>query len=357
MLRLISGAVAIGAALALVAPSAFAAPGEPVTIASDRGLYGTADPTFDGVFRQSMAILGLNAAGASIPTSAVDWLLGQQCDSGAFMAYRADTTEPCPAPDPVAFTGPDSNSTALAALALTVAGEADAADAAITWLLAQQVRGGGWAYLPGSAVDTSSTGFALAAVRSLKPAGKRSVIRDATNFLRRAETNCSAEIADRFGMPYQPGLLPDTFSSSQSLLGLANAFPVKEQAQRRGVPRTDCRDDGRVDNPRAGVARWLARQLNANSGALPNTYDPASTDWNSTALTIIGLVAARTAGNATDQATDTLAANIEDYIGSAEGDRPAALGTSVMVAVSTGNDPRDFGGTDLVRRLQDTRQR
>lgn len=357
MLRLISGAVAIGASLALVAPPAFAAPGEPVTIASDRGLYGTTDPTFDGVFRQSIAILGLDAAGASIPASAVGWLVGQQCDSGAFMAYRAETTEPCPEPDPVTFTGPDSNSTALAALALSVVGETEAADVAMSWLLAQQVRGGGWAYLPGSAVDTSSTGFALAAVRALNPEGTRSVIRDATNFLRRAETNCSADVADRFGMPYQPGLLPDTFSSSQSLLGLADAFPVKEQAQRRGLPRTECREDGRVDNTRAGVARWLARQLNANDGALPNTYDPTSIDWNSTALSILGLVAARTAGNATAKATDTLATNIEDYIGSAEGDRPAALGTSVMVAVSTGNNPRDFGGTDLIRRLQDARQR
>jgi hypothetical protein len=353
-------AFAIGIALSvsfLGSPaSATPAVADEVTAASDSGLFGRSDPTFDGVFRQSLALLGLQSSGAPIPIAAVAWLVGQQCADGSFSAYRADITTACPASDPVAFTGPDTNSTALGALALAATGRQAAARRAAAWLIEGQTRGGGWPYIPGGTPDTSSTGLALAAIRAVTPRGHARSARIATNYLRRAQLPCTAAEESRYGMPYQPGLNPDTFSSSQSLLGLSASFPVRQHTQRRAVPAVPCRADGRVSDPALGVARWVSRILNTNDGELPNTFDPSATDWNSTALSILGLVATRTSGIATDRAVRALADNIEQYIGSDSGDRPAALGVSLLVTTATGQDPRNFGGVDLTDRLLASRQ-
>ena len=53
-----------------------------------------------------------------MPASAVMWLAGQQCPNGGFQVYLAKTSAPCDDPSPATYSGPDSNSTALAAMAL-----------------------------------------------------------------------------------------------------------------------------------------------------------------------------------------------------------------------------------------------
>ena len=60
------------------------------------GLYGSSDPTYDGVFRQSLAILGLHAAGQTPDPTAIDWLLDQQCADGGFSSYNADAGQGLP---------------------------------------------------------------------------------------------------------------------------------------------------------------------------------------------------------------------------------------------------------------------
>ena len=345
-LALISGAALVSA------PAQATSPPRSPTL----GLFGTADPTYDGVQRQATAILGLHSVGVVVPPEALEWLIAQQCPNGSFAPFRDDLTAPCPPSDPANFTGPDTNATAFAALALHASGRTLAAQRAMEWLIAQRSPGGGWTWIPGGTPNTSSTGLVLAAITVTSPPGRDRLVREATAFLRRAEAPCTAAVGVRWGMPDQRGLDPDTFSGSQSLLGLADAFPVRERPQKRAVPQVACRDDGLVVDPGMGVARWIARQLNANDGALPYSYDPTGIDWNSTALSILGLVALRTAGIATDKAVAALADNIEDYIGSSSGDRPAALGTSLLVTAATGGNPRDFGGANLVRRLLDTLQ-
>ena len=103
---------AVALAAGLVSSPAHAA--EPDT----RGLFGIQDPTYDGVYRQSAAILGLTATSAPVPAPAVEWLLRQQCADGSFASYRPDPAQPCPAADPGNYTGPDTNSTAAAVMAL-----------------------------------------------------------------------------------------------------------------------------------------------------------------------------------------------------------------------------------------------
>ena len=69
------------AAAALVLPAILPSPASAATQAPP-GIFGTSDPTYDGVFRQSIALVGLRAAQTPIPPSAVGWLVGQQCASG-----------------------------------------------------------------------------------------------------------------------------------------------------------------------------------------------------------------------------------------------------------------------------------
>ena len=88
-----------------------------MAVSPDAGLFGSMDPTYDGVFRQSVAVLAL-APLNKVPAESVTWLKSQQCLDGSFEEYRKSIRTACATPDPVKFTGADSNATALAVMAL-----------------------------------------------------------------------------------------------------------------------------------------------------------------------------------------------------------------------------------------------
>src|SRR5947208_11894592 len=92
------------ATLVAVTPSADAA-------VKNVGLFGAQDPSFDGVYRQSLTLLALKAAGVTPDAPALAWLASQQCSDGTFTSYRSSTTTAC------ATTAEDSNATGLAAQA------------------------------------------------------------------------------------------------------------------------------------------------------------------------------------------------------------------------------------------------
>lgn len=102
-------------------PEASAAPSASPSQAIPTGLYGSTDPMYDGVWRQSLALLALDTVEEKPGAGAVRWLVGQQCASGAFAAYRADATAKCDAK-----TAVDTNSTAAAVQALAAVGGQDA---------------------------------------------------------------------------------------------------------------------------------------------------------------------------------------------------------------------------------------
>jgi hypothetical protein len=320
----------------------------------NRGLFGSQDPTYDGVYRQAYALMGLAAIDARAPRVTIEWLLSQQCADGSFVAYRADLDVPCPAPDPAAYTGPDTNSTSLAALALLEHGEDQAARRAIDWLVRIQLPGGGWGYVEGSPADSNSTALSLEALEAVP--GTLPQQRAATRWLVRQISPCTAPEGERFGIRYQPGALPDGISSSQGLLALTDAFPVRKVGQRKAVPAVSCDSRGRPTIPALAVTHWVASQINANGGSMPDPFTPGAADWNSTALGIVGMVASRTSGKATQLALTSLQANAESYVNDGTGVRPAALGTLLLVSRATGSDATDFGGIDLSKRLLDTIQ-
>ncbi len=188
------------------------------------GLYGSSAPTYDGVFRQSLAILGLHAAGQTPDPTAVDWLLDQQCADGAFSSYNPTPAKDCP-PLTSTFTGgEDTNATSLALQALLVTGHAKQAGAAAKALRAAQDKDGGWPFfVGGGASDPNSTGLVLTA---LAAAGD-GVDADGAAYLSGLQVGCGtsaepSDAGDRGGIatPYTNGA-PDVLGTVQAIPGLS----------------------------------------------------------------------------------------------------------------------------------------
>ena len=187
------------------------------------GLFGAQAPTFDGAFRQGLALMALHGAGLSDAT-ATTWLLDQQCASGLWTAFRSDTTAPCPAVDPAAFTGPDTNSTALAVLGLHAQGHTTEAANGATALGTVRNPSGGWGLLARAdqSTDANSTGLVVTALRAVTGA------QDApgTTALLALQVGCTADPADQGGIAFQPGaggvLAPDVLATDQATPALAD---------------------------------------------------------------------------------------------------------------------------------------
>jgi hypothetical protein len=130
---------------------------------ADSGLFGAQDPTFDGAFRQGLALTALGAVGVA-DAAAVSWLQTQQCTTGAWMSYRANPVTACPPVDPVNFSGPDTNSTALAVEGLSTQHAAAVHDP-LAFLTSVQGSDGGWAFFgaPNQPSDADSTALVMQA--------------------------------------------------------------------------------------------------------------------------------------------------------------------------------------------------
>ena len=234
------------ARLALTILAVRAAGGDPMSFASHdlvadllatksaNGLFGSADPTFDGAFRQGLALLALGSAAATVPADAVDWLIAQQCSSGLWSAFRADVSVPCPDPDPDAFVGPDSNSTALAVLGLAATGSTPTHDP-VAALLSALGADGGWAYIVAPGVDTqasdvNSTALVVAALGAAAPSS-------ASAFLATLQIPCGQTNAGAFG--YQAAFPnANLLATVQAVPALTGGFAPA--APGTGLPADPC---------------------------------------------------------------------------------------------------------------------
>jgi Prenyltransferase and squalene oxidase repeat len=351
MLRLIlrrrAAVVTIAASAALLSGIGTATAATP-----DAGLYGAADPTYDGVFRQSLGLLGLAAHDITPSASAVTWLLNQQCADGSFEDYRPDTSVPCAAPDPATYAGPDTNSTAMALMALMALDDSridlkraqlskvvNAAEAAGRWIRQQQNSDGGWPYFPGGASDANSTGLALAAANTWGGNVGSSSYRAAMRFLGSTAASC----ASGGGFAYQAGSRPDGLATSQGVLGITGSLPVTRQPAASATAAC-------ANTARAKGISYLASNL-SRSGLLESAM--GGPDYASTAYAVLGLSVAREGRAAIARGTTALKANARSY---ATGS-PGAAGLLLMVAEATGAKPTSFGGVNLVTTLASSMRR
>ena len=211
----------------------------------DTGLYGSSDPTYDGVFRQSYAILGLKSAGVVPDNASAGWLLDQQCADGSWMPYRSDLTVPC-AFDAALFVGPDTNSTSAAVQAVRSVDDRPALLAsALAWLDTNQNADGGWGFYPTNPTDPNSTALV---VQALVAAGKLAdpAFNDKAAGPQAAllgfQLTCAQPAADR-GAPQYPDSAnaANSFATAQGVPALAGrAFPLTAATLTAGVPALPC---------------------------------------------------------------------------------------------------------------------
>ncbi len=133
----------------------------------DAGLFGVQAPTYNGAFRQGLALAALASAGVTQSAkvgTAITWLKHQQCSNGGWEAYRSVST-PCAPTDPNTYTGADTNSTALAIEGLE-AQHAHMTRSPLGFLSSLQWSDGGWGYYGGSS-DPDSTGLVVQALLAM----------------------------------------------------------------------------------------------------------------------------------------------------------------------------------------------
>jgi hypothetical protein len=207
----------------------------------DAGLFGSADPTFDGAFRQGVALAALRAAGvgwekASLPTV---WLVRQQCANGLWTSYRPDVNVPCPAADPNAFVGPDTNSTGMAVQGLAAYRVYPNVRRTIGSLLHAQSSDGGYPFVgaPGQSSDPDSTALVIQALIADHVRPGRAV-----GALASFQLGCSDPAGSR-GAYFFPGGSRDVslLATVQSVPASAlKSLPLAPSSLSAAVPTTKC---------------------------------------------------------------------------------------------------------------------
>ncbi|GAA1305018.1 terpene cyclase/mutase family protein [Streptomyces sanglieri] len=340
---------------AAAAPAAVAAPSPSPSpsVALPSGLYGTKDPTYDGVWRQSLAFLAQRLEGVTPAAKSVDWLIGQQCADGSYAAYRPDTTKPCDAK-----TVRDTNATAAAAQALVeVGGHRETVNNSVRWLKSVQNEDGGWGYTAGAPSDANSTSLVIGALARqgqrladiTTPGGKTPY-----DPLLALAIPCGGKDGGAFA--YQPDkkgrLAANADATAAAVLGtMGKALAVGNNAAGKAP---SCRSGSGITPEQAAQngAHYLTGAL-AGSGHLDLAPMPGATDttpqpdFGNTADAVVALSAAGHQDKAA-KAVDWLKKNSADWAGQ---NGPAAYAQLVLAAHATGNNARDFGGVDLVARL------
>ncbi|WP_405481570.1 prenyltransferase/squalene oxidase repeat-containing protein [Streptomyces sp. NBC_00009] len=341
---LVAATAVIGMATAPAALADDSAPSASPSVAIPSGLYGKADPTYDGVWRQSLSLLAQHTAGVKPAAKAVDWLTGQQCANGGFAAFRADAGKACDAKTPL-----DSNSTGAAVQALAALGGHDAeVGKAVKWL--ESVRGddGGWGYNPGGASDANSTSVVIGA---LAAAGEK--VTSAQAALVKLSIPCGKDGGGAFA--YQPDkkgkLAANADATAAGVLGGLGKGLAADGAKQAGAP--SCKGSGTPDaaqaaqNGSAYLTEALAKDHHLMS-SMPGAKDQP--DYGNTADAVTALSAA---GHG-DQAAPALSWLEKNATQWAAQSGPAAYAQLVLASHAAGADPRDFGGTDLVKALNAT---
>ena len=349
------------ALLTAVAGMAVAGPAAAQSSTEPEGLYGVQDPTYDGAFRQSLALIALAYVGVEDPLGA-EWLVDQQCPDGGWTAYREDTSQPCPATNLGTFSGEDSNSTALATLALVAQGVEPEHDPR-PFLKSLQNPEGGFGYLEGLPSDANSTALGLSAILALEedPTGAdwTAATGNPQSALLAMQLLCTAEEADRGAFEYQPGQGPNLLATVQAVPPLADAplFLGDEGALADDEPVLDCSGTPATPTPAQAAdlgGGWLARQIN-DQGFVAGPGGGAN--YSATMSAAIALSAAKVGGDAYDAALTYLAANVDAAVRDGDGnDLPGSLALLILAALGGDLDPADFGGEDLVGRLLDTQR-
>lgn len=344
-------AIAVIGAATAPAVAADPSPSSSPSTTAPSGLYGSTDPQYDGVWRQSLALLAQDTAGVIPSSTAVKWLTDQQCANGAFAPFRADPAKACDAKTPV-----DTNNTAAAVQALwAVGGHGDVIEEALGWLKSVQNEDGGWGYVPGTPSDANSTSVVIGALTATETDPAK-VVKDGKSpydALLTFALPCAKDKRGRLRLPARQGrqAAPQRGRDRRGCPRHARRGPGRRGGQedrcrvlrRRGParPRARRRQRRRVSHRHARQGRHLVSALGGSAD---------QPDYGNTADAVVALAAQ---GGA-DKAAEPLAWLKKNAAKWAGESGPAAYAQLIFAAHATGTDPRDFGGTDLVAKLNAT---
>jgi hypothetical protein len=240
------------------------------TSGADAGLFGSTDPTYDGAFREGVALAALKAAGVSSSkpavVAAIKWLKAQQCASGMWTSYRADTAAACPVVDLSTFAGPDTNSTAMAAQGLAAFGERPKRSTLLTTLHSIQSPDGGFAFLAAAGQPSDPDSTALTIQTILAERGFPGAVtwlqggHSPYDALASYQLGCADPVAQRGAFFYPGSRTPSNLASVQAVPALAaTTFPLAHSTPSTSVPRVACATGSAAAStlavaPRAGKA-------------------------------------------------------------------------------------------------------
>jgi hypothetical protein len=231
---------------------------------ADTGAFG------DGsTFSQSFAILGIQAAGGSLPTAALAELKALQDSDGSWSYGTA----------PVAAGGGDTNSTAIALMALGLAGDHSADATALAYLRTQQLADGGFPYQNASvwgppASDPDSDAVVLQALVAAGQDPEGASWQQASNtVLTHLRSGQGADGGFAF-----PGMSENAFTTSQvpaALMRAPYAAAVHWTAG-RSLPAIDCPSPTASPSPSPSASPTASPSPNASASPSPSATPNAS---------------------------------------------------------------------------------
>ncbi|MFF5841326.1 prenyltransferase/squalene oxidase repeat-containing protein [Streptomyces massasporeus] len=339
---------AVLAAVAVIGAAAPAAadPSPSPSQAFPSALYGGTDPKYDGVWRQSLALLAQDTVGVKPAAKSVQWLARQQCENGSFAAYRPDPTAACDAK-----TMLDTNATSAAVQALTaLGGHDDVTGKAVGWLKSVQNKDGGWGYSPGGASDTNSTSVVIGALAAAgeKPDQVVKGGKSPYDALLKLALPCGGD--DDGAFAFQPDkkgeLAANADATAAGVLGSLGKGMVVEPGKKSDAT---CEKAGTPEQAAANGAGYLTAALAKDDGHLMSALAGAEPqpDYGNTADAVVALAAQ----GATAQAAKSVRWLEKNSAAWAAQSGPAAYAQLIFAAHATGTNPRDFGGADLVKQL------
>ncbi|MEU1912437.1 prenyltransferase/squalene oxidase repeat-containing protein [Streptomyces massasporeus] len=341
-----SAAVLAAVAVIGAATPAAADPSPSPSQAFPSALYGGTDPKYDGVWRQSLALLAQDTVGVKPAAKSVQWLARQQCENGAFAAYRPDPTAACDAK-----TMLDTNATSAAVQALTaLGGHDDVTGKAVGWLKSVQNKDGGWGYSPGGASDTNSTSVVIGALAAAgeKPDQVVKGGKSPYDALLKLALPCGGD--DDGAFAFQPDkkgeLAANADATAAGVLGSLGKGMVVEPGEKSDAT---CEKAGTPEQAAANGAGYLTAALAKDDGHLMSALAGAEPqpDYGNTADAVVALAAQ----GATAQAEKSARWLEKNSAAWAAQSGPAAYAQLIFAAHATGTNPRDFGGADLVKQL------
>ncbi|MER7482378.1 prenyltransferase/squalene oxidase repeat-containing protein [Streptomyces sp. NPDC126510] len=345
-----SAAVLAAVAVIGAATPAAAAPSPSPSQAFPSALYGGTDPKYDGVWRQSLALLAQDTVGVKPAAKSVQWLARQQCADGSFASYRPDPTTACDAK-----TMRDTNATSAAVQALAaLGGHDDVTGKAVDWLKSVQNKDGGWGYSPGGASDTNSTSVVIGALAAAgeKPGRAEKDGKSPYDALLKLALPCGGDGGGAFAFqPDKKGeLAPNADATAAGVLGALGKGMVVEAGDKAGEKSdASCAKAGTPEQAAANGAAYLTTALAKDDGHLMSALAGAEPqpDYGNTADAVVALAAL----GETAQAGKSVRWLEKNSTSWAARSGPAAYAQLILAAHATGTNPRDFGGADLVKQL------